>query len=728
MIKDGIIELYPPQKESIEKGLLEGNNQVVAVPTASGKTLIAIFAIFSKLLRSGGKAVYLAPLRALASEKFKEFKEFASLVGLKVAISTGDMEEQSRWVGGSDIIIATNEKFDSLIRHQVDWLEDIQVVISDEVHLINDSSRGPVLEVVLSLIKRNLPDCQIVALSATINNADEFADWLDAELILSTWRPVDLKEGVWMSGDITFANGKKESLGDAKDKTGYISLTEDMIGKKGQVLIFANTRKSTMATADNLKNKMKSLLSNQELGELKDIANEIRSVGEKTELRTRLADAVESGVAFHHAGLASPHRRIVESAFKSRLLKVISASPTLAAGINMPARRVIIRSVSRYSQGYYQPIPVLEYKQMAGRAGRPLYDPYGESIILSKSESERDMYLERFVRAETEIIYSKLGTEPAMRAHILSFIASNYVKDFDTAMDMISNTFYGYQNEDSLFLVEEEILKVFEILTEAKMITPDEPYEVTPFGKRVNELYLDPLSARMIKLGLEQSSEKKELDVIIYLQLLANTPDLRTYNVRKSEIEKLVDIYEKYEDDWLNFDDEDQTEYKFDIFFSTLKIARVIQMWLEESSEEDINKEFNVASGDLHSLLSRIEWLIHSSKEISKIFKWKNHSKSLTAINLRIKYGIRNDLLELVGIPNVGRVRARALFKGGYVNIAKIRAAPELSLAKLPGIGPKLAKIIKNSVDGEVDELEDEEDLNENIPDQIQTTLDSFFD
>ncbi|MCY3412969.1 MAG: DEAD/DEAH box helicase [Candidatus Heimdallarchaeota archaeon] len=720
LIEKGIVELYPPQAEAVEKGLLRGRNQVIAIPTASGKTLIAILSMFSSLLQNGGKAIYLAPLRALASEKFDEFREFAKLVGLKVAISTGDLDEQSGWLGGADIIIATNEKFDSIIRHQVSWLDEIKVIVSDEVHLINDSSRGPVLEVVLSLIRRNLPECQIVALSATITNADEIAEWLDADLITSSWRPVKLVEGVWEGGTITYANGKQQELGDSTDRYGYVSLAMEMVDQQGQCLIFTNTRKSTMKSAEDVAKKIKWKLSNSQLMELKQLADEIRSLGEKTELRSRLADVIEGGVAFHHAGLISSHRKKVEDAFRSRQLKVITASPTLAAGINLPGRRVIIRSVTRYSDGFTQPIPVLEYKQMAGRAGRPQFDPYGEAIIIAKNESERDVFLDKFIRAETEEITSKLGTEPAMRSHILSFIASNYVIDFDTAMDMIANTFYGYQNDGSLFFVEEEVLKVLEILSEAKLISKDEPYSVTKFGKRVNELYLDPLSARMIKLGLEESKDK-QLDNLVFLQLLSSTPDIRLYSIRDREIEELMEDYERYKDDWMNLEDED-TEYGYDLFFSSLKIAKVIELWLEEASEEEINDKYGIASGDLHALLNRMEWLVHSANEISKIFKWKLHTKTLNSINQRLKYGIKEELMPLVDIHRVGRVRARILYDHGYTSIEKINKASVDELAKIPGIGRQLASIIKEGISDESNG-----DSQENIPDQIQTSLDSFF-
>ncbi|MHA2253009.1 MAG: DEAD/DEAH box helicase, partial [Candidatus Kariarchaeaceae archaeon] len=339
LIDDGIEELYPPQADAIQMGLLDGGNFVVAIPTASGKTLIAILSIISSLLTQGGKAVYLAPLRALASEKYEELKKYAEAVGLKVSISTGDLEGKTPWLGSSDIIVATNEKFDSLIRHQVSWLNDIKVIISDEVHLINDSSRGPVLEVVLSLIRRNIPDCQIVALSATIINADEIAEWLSAQLILSSWRPVKLKEGVWYSGKIKFDDGSTQSAGQMSDKTGYTSLATDIITQGGQALVFANTRKTAMSSADNLAKSLKKVLSKEEKEKSKVVANAIGMKGEKTELRERLMRVVENGAAFHHAGLASAHRKLIEDAFRNRVIKTIASTPSLAAGVNLPGRR-----------------------------------------------------------------------------------------------------------------------------------------------------------------------------------------------------------------------------------------------------------------------------------------------------------------------------------------------------------------------------------------------------
>ncbi len=717
----GIEKLYPPQVDSIKSGLFEGVNQVIAIPTASGKTLIAILAIFNALDKYGGKAVYLAPLRALASEKFDEFKEIADVLGYKVRISTGDFDQSAYYLNNSDIIILTNEKFDSLIRHQVPWLDEINVIISDEVHLINDAHRGPVLEVVLSLVRRNLPNCQMLALSATINNAHELAEWLDAKLIFSTWRPIKLREGVWFEGKIKYTNGQVKPAGKASDRDGFVSLSLETIAEGGQVLVFSSTRRIAESSAKILAKSIKKTLTGKESKDLLKIANRIRSIGEKTKIRKNLAELVESGVAFHHAGLISSHRKIIEESFKARKIKVLTATTTLSAGLNLPGRRVIIRSVLRYEGGFGQKaIPILEYKQMAGRAGRPKYDPYGEAIIITKNINERDRIFENYLHKETEDIYSKLGTEPALRSHILSFIASEYVNDFESALDMIRYTFYGFQNEDTLFLVEDEINKVISLLINAKMISPKEPYIITPFGKKINELYLDPLSAKIIREGLDKSTDKY-VNQLTYLQLLASVPDIRSYNVRKNEYSDLIEEVEKNMDQWLNEFDE-MGGFGFDIFLTTVKTAKIVELWLNEMPEDEIYRKYNVASGDLHSLISRFEWLVHSAVEIARIFKWERHVKALDVIAKRIKYGIREELMELVMIPNVGRIRARLLYDAGYKTAKSIMNASIDELGSIKSLGKGTAMRIKAALTGQ--DISKVEDI---IIENAQTSLDDYF-
>ncbi|MEM1767180.1 MAG: DEAD/DEAH box helicase, partial [Candidatus Bathyarchaeia archaeon] len=185
LIQGGIIELNPPQVEAIRAGVLEGRNLVLASPTASGKTLIAELCAMKHVLERDGKVLYLTPLRALANEKYEEFNKYSSIIKpngerVSVGITTGDYDSADPWLERYDIIVATNEKADSLLRHRAKWIDDISLVVADEVHLLNEADRGPTLEIVLARFMQINPEIQILALSATISNAEEIAEWLKA--------------------------------------------------------------------------------------------------------------------------------------------------------------------------------------------------------------------------------------------------------------------------------------------------------------------------------------------------------------------------------------------------------------------------------------------------------------------------------------------------------------------------------------------------------------------
>lgn len=200
-----ISDLRPSQAKSVKAGLLDGSNLLVCTPTASGKTLIAEMAALTSILNGRGKAVYIVPLKALASEKYRDFKKrYGSII--KIALSVGDTDSSDGYLADYDLIVCTAEKLDSLLRHHSPWLTSVNVVIVDEIHLLNDPSRGPTLEILITILKQLLPRMQFIALSATIGNAEELAEWLQAKLIADTWRPVKLHQGIYLNDKIEFKN------------------------------------------------------------------------------------------------------------------------------------------------------------------------------------------------------------------------------------------------------------------------------------------------------------------------------------------------------------------------------------------------------------------------------------------------------------------------------------------------------------------------------------------
>ena len=193
--------LTPIQEKAVEANLLKDKSLLLCAPTASGKTLVATMAIANTLGKS--KATYLVPLKALANEKYNEYKALLENTEYKVVQSTGDIDSDSGYLANYDLLILTTEKLDSLLRHKVSWINEVRTVIVDEIHLLNDPTRGPTLEIILTLLK-NFIKPQIVGLSATIGNPEELAKWLEADLVQDDWRPVELKKGINLDGKTTF--------------------------------------------------------------------------------------------------------------------------------------------------------------------------------------------------------------------------------------------------------------------------------------------------------------------------------------------------------------------------------------------------------------------------------------------------------------------------------------------------------------------------------------------
>jgi len=685
--RDGIVELYPPQEAALPPALA-GKNLVIAIPTASGKSLIAYLAALKHVLERGGKVLYIVPLRALASEKFEDLKEFGGL-GVRVDISVGDFDTPDPHLESFDIIVATSEKADSLLRHRSKWLESISLVVADEVHLIHDPERGPTLEITLAKFRKFNPDLQVIALSATIKNSKELASWLGAEHISSEWRPVPLKEGVFLDGTIRFTDNTTRKVEDKGDAVW--SLIRDSLQEGGQCLVFVNTRKSTESLAMKYAPLMKDFVK-EGLELEKDAERIFEEEAEPTSVGKKLRSCIKKGVAFHNAGLTNEQRRLVENAFKKGNIKCIIATPTLAAGINLPARRVIVRDVYRYETNIgHMTIPVLEIKQMCGRAGRPRYDKFGEAVLVAKNDDEKQFLMENYLLNETEEIFSKLGSEPVLRSHVLATIATGTANSRESLMDFFDSTFFAHQT--STIGLEGATDSVLDFLEKEGMVASNGGLRATFFGKRISDLYIDPLSA--IRLRDALNAYKEESSSFGLLHAVCSTPDMLNMYLRRGEYEVMEEIFMRRSGELLLPAPDDLTEYEF--FLSELKTACALEEWIGEFEEDDILKRYNMGPGDLKNKVEVGEWLLYSMRELSNIFN-KNAYPQLTELMTRVRYGVRKELLDLVKLRGVGRVRARVLFDRGFKTLSDVRAAEVTALARFPKIGEALAKNMKAQV------------------------------
>ena len=685
----GYEKLYPPQEDSVKSGLLNGKSVLVSAPTASGKTLIAMLSMMSYISKNKGKIIYLSPLRALAAEKFSEFKKLEKVVlgnKIKVGISTGDFENIEKNLEKNNILILTNEKMDSIIRHGAEWIDEIGLVIADEVHLIGDENRGATLEMILTQLKLLETKPQIIGLSATITNSDEIANWLGCNLIKNDWRPVPLAEGVCDAGEITMSDGKTFEV-ERSIRGTPIDLGVQSVKDGGQSLVFAETRTRSKSLATKAADAISQILAKKELTQLEKTSKKILSENEHTELVKTLAILVKKGVAFHHAGLNQNCRETIETEFRNGTIKLLSSTPTLAAGVNLPARRVVISNVNRYNAkvGANRPISILEYKQLCGRAGRPQYDKFGESIIVGNGNTE-DL-IDYYINGEPEPIISKITDDKSLRTHILSVVVTHPGIKKEEILEFFLETLGGLQSRKPTIKFAIDISLRF-LSSEYLLVKKGERYAATEFGKKTSMLYIDPLTATYFRDAVENVSQDRK-HPFGFLHLISNCEEFfPKFSLRKKDYESASLMIENHSSELL----EPISEY--DCSRSLL----ALQAWITESTELSLSDSLGIESGDMHRMTETANWLSYCLREISKHVERADLLEELGDLRRRIVYGIREELLDLVRVKGIGRVRARILFKNGIKNLNDLEKIPVNKLAEIDKIGSTIAKNIKTEL------------------------------
>ena len=670
--------LYPVQEEAIRRGALEGRNLVISAPTASGKTLAAMMSMAARLEAMGGRAFYIAPLRSIALEKYRDFKVFEKL-GYTVRVSVGDYE---RGLPGSDVVISTYEKLDSSIRSNPSILNGVSVLVVDEIHYVGDPDRGPLLESLIARILDYDPHPQIIALSATIPNAEELARWLDAELVVSDWRPVPLLEGVYdgSSNSIIYSNGSKRRV-ESVTATPYIDLVRDINLEGGHALVFVQSRRRAVQMAKQASRYSRFLGFDER--KAREYAIEARNVGGPSSIREEISELMLKGVSYHHAGLNNELRIIVEEAFRDGALAAVYATPTLAAGVNLPARRVIVAEYYRFEEGYRRPIGVYEYKQLAGRAGRPGLDEYGEAVIIPSPSDDPSEVMEYYIFGRPEPVESKLAGLQGLRHSSLGLIASGAASRPEDLVRIHKKTLYARQkgSQGLPVLIERAV----EHLIKWGLIVSDNGVlKATPAGYEASRFYVDP--AGVPKLRRIIAGVNGELSDTHLLFALASTPDMPLIPVGSRESERILDKALDCCPELL-----DLMEYGSREEAAILKSALILRDWIEEVPEDRIIEEYDIWPGDLYSMVETGRWLAAAYSRILEVSGWPDippeAPSKLRILSHRLKYGVKAELLPLVAIPGVGRVRARRLYEAGYKSLADLASADPRELERIKGIG-----------------------------------------
>ncbi|HJI99268.1 MAG: DEAD/DEAH box helicase [Methanobrevibacter smithii] len=666
-----IKEFNPAQKAVIESGYLEDkSNYIISIPTASGKTVLGILPALKTIL-NGGKAIYAAPLLSIQNEKVKEFKAFEEH-GIKVG----------KHPSNSDLSVMVFESFDALTRFSWNVLREVDTLIIDEFHMIGEYSRGPTLESAITRAKIINPSLRIIALSATLKNIDEIEQWLDGKTVEHNYRPVPLNKEV-LDAEMFNTKNKNDVI---------VKIVEKAIEDNSQALSFVSTRRFTESLATYVAKKIDKKTTKEQKQKFKQVADKLLEVPKKkgslpTTTCLKLAEAAEKGVVFHHAGLFNEQKEIIEDEFRNGNILMITATPSLMYGVNLPSKYVVIRDHTRWTSNGPASIPVFDYEQMSGRAGRPQYDDVGYSYLVAKTMDEAFDLEARYVNGEIELTNSKLiDNKDAIYKQIIAQIASSLSKNLDDLNDFFGKTLYGFQmkNNPSMSMFAQDSLNwelesALEFLLQNGIIraTP-EGLKTTDFGNLIAKSNYAVETAVKIK---EYVSTMEKLNPAEMIYALAETPDLPliSFKGRKSK----DPVRDKLSECGL---------FAVDIGNPEATAVSLIE-WIDERNEYEIENAYNVYSASTRRSAYEASRLVKFAKNTLEVLGNYSNLKDMDYLSARLYYGVKEDIIPLVvGVKRLGRKRARLLMKTFGDNLSE---ASEKDLQKVEGIGPKLAGKVK---------------------------------
>lgn len=475
-----------------------------------------------------------------------------------------------------------------------------------------------------------------------------------------------------------------------------INIALDTLERKKQSLVFVSTKRSAEKCAEEISRKIKS--SSEELLQLSSEC--LKAVSKPTRQCRRLSSCVEKGIAFHHAGLHSKQKELIETNFRKGNIKIICCTPTLAAGLDLPAFRAVIRDVRRYTGHGMALIPVLEYLQMSGRAGRPSFDSFGESILISSAEGEKDALIEKYIEGVPEDIQSKLAVEPVLRTYLLSLIATKVIQSKKQILDFFSKTFWAFQFKDMEELEERINLMLDRLVDWTFLQFADDKFHATVLGKRVAELYIDPLTAHSF---VEAIQNDKVVKPISFLQLVCSSLEMRPLlRVKVKEYDDVQEELAKQEQYFLN-PEPSMFDSEYDDYLNSVKTSFMLNEWIEEKDDDFLMEHYDVGPGETRVKVETANWLLYGLSEIARITQKHNLLTDITKLKLRLRYGIKEELLPLIKLEGIGRVRARKLFRAGFGRLADLRSAKPEALSQVLG-GSKLAADVLRQVGGEIEE------------------------
>ena len=661
-------EAFNDMQRTALPAVLDGeDNVVISAPTGSGKTALAELAIL-KALDAGGTALFVAPMRALTNEKESEWERIEDL-GYSVYVVTGERDLNPRRAERADVLVMTPEKVDSATRKhdtpRYAFVTDVDVVVIDEVHLLDSRSRGSVLEVVVSRLRR-LVDPRIVALSATMENITEVAAWLDAPEgatfdFGSSYRPVDLHAGVetYTHGENAFAD-KYRRLYTALD------LAEPHLTEDGQALVFVASRQDTVKAAETARDEIAE--RDIPVGARGDYDFHAETqVLENDTLRQSVLD----GVAFHHAGLSKSDKDHVEDWFRAGKIDLLFSTSTLAWGVNLPARCVVIRDTKLHDplEGEVDMSP-LDILQMLGRAGRPGYDDVGYGWVVA-DRAEADKY-RRLLRDGKEI-ESRLAEN--LPEHVNAEIALGTISGIGDVMDWLETTFYyhraGYApGEQAYDDVRSRVRGVLDDLLDRGFVETEDGLGLssTPVGQLASAYYLRLSTAASFRELVDVEPEPRTV-----LGRVADAAEFDSVSAREAEREAIDSVLGA------------QTG-------SLEPGARKVLAILEGAMDGELPPELR---SDAWVIRQNALRLLAAVRAFYDRFDRPAGANLVRRLEARIETGVPEHAVGLTAIDGIGAGRGQRLAQAGLTDPDAVCAAGVSGLVEA-GLGEEVARTVAN--------------------------------
>ncbi|NWW44873.1 HELQ Helicase, partial [Pedionomus torquatus] len=733
----GIETLYEWQHDCLMlESLQQRKNLIYSLPTSGGKTLVAEIIILQELLCRQKDVLMILPYIAIVQEKVWIYlSNFGVELGFLIeeyAGSKGRFPPIKRRIKKS-LYIATIEKGHALVNSLIETerIDNLGLVVVDELHMLGEGTRGATLEITLAKILYTSKNTQIIGMSATLNNVGDLQKFLQAEYYVNNFRPVELKEYVKIRDTIYAVNSKTEngftfsrllnfkysSNLEKADPDHIIALVTEVIPKYS-CLIFCPTKKNCESVASMVCKYLKKEFKAHKEKEKQDLIKNLKSIGNGSVCPV-LMQTIPFGIAYHHSGLTNDERKSIEEAYSTGVLCLLACTATLAAGVNLPARRVILRAPYVASDF----LKKNQYKQMIGRAGRAGIDSAGESILIVQ---EKDKHLvQGLVNSPLENCYSNLLLElnKGMQSLLLSLVGLKIAVTHEEVANFMYSTLLGVQQhllseEKSLSeLIKDGLENLMEKgLLKGRISEKDHSSKctltITPLGKATYKGSIDLAYCNLLYRDLKKGLEGLILESNLHLLYLTTPYDmtsnirpdwmiyLRQFNQLSAAEQKVVDIVGVPESFITKKASGQAIRKNVDsAVVNRLYLSFVLYTLLKETNIWSVSEKFNMSRGYVQNLLnsaaSFTSCVLHFCEELEEFWVYK---ALLTELIKQLTYCVKTELIPLMEVAGVLEARAKQLYNAGYKTVAHLsNARPETLVKMIEHLSLRQAKQIVSS-------------------------------